>query len=178
MFMGQPDVSFHPLTLETFQTYIQVGTTSYNQHYLHLWEDNDPTPYLESSFTHQVLEKEMKDKNTDLYIIFSGGVPVGILKIVKDSPVDNYTSEETILLEKIYVLKEYSGKGIGKKAMGFVEDYGRKLNKKVLWLDTMKKGPAMQFYLKNGFEIHSEKLLGFHKVLEAEKPMYILIKSL
>jgi len=166
------------LTSDTFAEYIPVGTKSYIQHYLHLWENNDPEPYMESSFTTAVLNRELEDTNTDLFIIRKKNAPVGILKLIKNQRVGSYVSEEAILLEKIYLLKEHSGKGIGNEVLRFVEEYGRQLSKKVLWLDTMKKGPALQFYLNKGFQILKEKQLEFGGVLEDEKPMYILIKSL
>ena len=174
--MEPSEVKIDLLSKDTFSTYIEVGTRSYNQHYLHLWENRDSTPYITSSFTPEVLAKEMKNTNTALFVIRKGSTPVGILKIVKSCALEHLPSESTMLLEKIYILKEYSGKGIGKKVLNFVEDYARQLRKKIIWLDTMKHGPALPFYLNNGFQILKERQLGFKQVLDEERPMYILIR--
>ncbi len=171
-------IKIQPLSATTFNAYIAVGKASYNQHYLHLWKNNDPTPYMESSFTTEVLNKEVKDTNTDLFIIHVEECPVGILKITKDSAIASFTPQEALLLDKIYILKEHSGKGVGKKVLDFVEDYARKLHKKILWLDTMKKGPALQFYLNQGFRKTTLKLLDFPNVKESEREMYIMVKEL
>jgi len=83
-----------------------------------------------------------------------------------------------MLLERLYLLQEYSGKGIGKQALDFVTDEALKMGKRVLWLDTMRKGPALLFYRKHGFVVLEEKTLHYPDSIEEERPMYILIKSL
>lgn len=171
-------ISIIPLSKENHKTYILVGTQAYNQHYLHLWENRDPTPYLQSSFTKEVLEKEEMDPNTELYVIHRKTVPVGIVKITLDSALESYTKEEALLVNKIYILSQHSGQGVGKKALEFISLRAKDLNKKIVWLDTMKNGPALQFYLKNGFEICKEIKLKFQTVLEEQRPMYIMGKKI
>ncbi len=172
------DISIIALTREFFDLYCEIGIQSYRQYYLHLWEDKDPTPYIDSSFTQNVLDQEMAHPNDEHFIIYNGTLPVGIFKAIVHSEIAPYTSKEAFLLEKLYILKEYSGKGIGTEVLNFVENKAKKLNKKILWLDTMKKGPALNFYLKNGFEILRERVLEFSNVLKSERQMLILYKTI
>ena len=169
-------IDFLPLIRSSYNTYIEVGTEAYNQHYLHLWKNADSSPYLKSSFTKTVLDLEMGNQNTELFVIHKNELPVGILKITKNSAYLNHTAEEALLLDKIYILKEHTGKGIGKQVFNFVDSLCKRLNKKVLWLDTMKNGRALEFYLKNGFEIAGETVLEFPNVIDQQKDMYILMK--
>lgn len=171
-------ISIKQLTPDLYSTYIEVGTIAYNQHYLHLWKNNDSTPYIENSFTEVVLFKEEEDSNTELFVIFSNEIPTGILKFSKDKPIGDYSKKDALLLDKIYFLKEYSGKGLGKEVLDFVLNQARFLNKKIIWLDTMKNGPALKFYMKNGFEIHSEKDHYSDLVIKEERPMYNMVKRL
>ena len=171
-------IHFEPLTTARFATYIKVGTAAYCQHYLHLWLENDATAYLESSFTIGVLQREEQDKNSALFIINYNGKAVGILKFTINCKLYPFSKKEAIYLDKIYILNEYSGKGIGKKVLQFVVARAKELHKKLLWLDTMQNGPALNFYIKNGFEIHSEKLLHYPKAIENERPMFVLIKKI
>ena len=83
-----------------------------------------------------------------------------------------------MLLEKIYLLEEYAGTGLGTQSLKLITAYARSLGKIVLWLDTMKKGRALSFYQEFGFQIVGEKELEFERVLENEKPMYILLYKL
>ncbi|MGB5821598.1 MAG: GNAT family N-acetyltransferase [Saonia sp.] len=171
-------IAIIPLTKDTIEVYIRVGKASYTQHYMHLWKNRDPSPYINNSFTLDVLHKEMEDDNIGSFIIQDEEQPVGILKIIKDCSVATFPKEEALLLEKIYILKQYSGKGIGKQIIHFVETYARKLGKRILWLDAMANSPALQFYLKNGFyKAHTIKHPS-PEVKKKERLMYVMVKEL
>lgn len=167
-----------PITKTEYDTYIEVGTKAYNQHYLHLWPNSDSTPYIESSFTKDILLKEESDANTILFLIYKDKQAAGTLKITINCPLAPFSNDEALLIDKIYLLNEYSGKGIGKKILQFVILRAKGLNKKIVWLDAMQKSPALNFYLKNGFEIHSDSKVHFMEVIKEEKPMYVLVKKI
>ncbi|WP_425236261.1 GNAT family N-acetyltransferase [Ulvibacterium sp.] len=172
------DIAITALTQELFDVYCAIGIKSYRQYYLHLWENADPAPYIDASFTHTVLDRELAHPNNEHFIIYHGASPVGIFKVLLHSKIATYSSKEALLLEKLYLLREYSGKGIGTEVLNFVEKRTKELNKRILWLDTMKKGPAVNFYLKNGFEILREGVLEFPNVLKSERQMLILYKAI
>jgi GNAT superfamily N-acetyltransferase len=167
-------IHFEPLTEETFDTYIKVGTKAYNQHYRHLWPNGDTYPYIQTSFTHAVLAEEQHNHNTQLFLIKQQTQCVGILKLTTDCALDGYSEEEALYLDKIYIIKEASGKGIGTKTLQFVHLRAKAKNKILVWLAAMQKGPALHFYQKNGYSIHGKTEIRFKQALEAEKPMFIL----
>jgi len=171
------EINFEAVSNETCQLYCNLGIKAYREHYLHLWKNNDPTPYIEESFTLEVVRHELNDKSSALWLINQGNKAVGILKLIKDAPIALHISKENIFLEKIYILNKFSGKGIGSLALGWVEKYCIDSNKHLLWLETMQQGPALNFYLKNGYEILKEKQLKYEQVLEKQKPMYVLLKK-
>lgn len=171
-------IHFEPLNKKKYQTYIEVGIKAYNQHYLHLWPNENSKPYIESSFTLEVLAKEESDNNTILYLIQLNGKAVGIFKITLNSKLDVYTQQEALYVDKIYILNEFSGQGIGEKILQFVQLRAEAMGKKIIWLDTMQKGPALHFYLKNGFKIHSETNIIFDTVIPEESLMWVMTKEL
>lgn len=172
------DISIIALTPELFDVYCEIGIRSYKQYYLHLWKEKDPAPYLNSSFTPGILNQEMAHPNNEHFIVYHRESPVGVFKVMLHSEILPYTSKEAFLLEKLYILREYSGKGIGTEVLSFVENKAKALKKEILWLDTMKKGPALKFYLKNGFKILREGELDFPNVLQNEQQMLILHKTI
>lgn len=171
------EIKFEAVSNKTCQLYCELGTKAYKEHYLHLWKNNDPAPYIKESFTIDVVKDELKDNSASLWLIYRGNTAVGILKLIKDTPIASHTSKETVLLEKIYILNKFSGKGIGSFTLSWVETYCLKANRQVLWLETMQKGAALNFYLKNGYHIIREKQLKFDQVLENQKPMFVLSKK-
>jgi GNAT superfamily N-acetyltransferase len=171
------EIKFEAVSMETCQLYCNLGIKAYKEHYLHLWKNNDPSPYIEESFTIDVVSHELKDNSSSLWLIYQGNKAVGILKLIKGAPIPAHNSNETVFLEKIYILNRFSGKGMGSHALGWVEKYCLNSNKHLIWLETMQKGPALNFYLKNGYHVLKEKQLKFDQVLEKQKPMYVLFKK-
>lgn len=169
---------FEEVTPATLETYLSVGIKSYEEHYLYLWENEDPTPYISNGLTKTVVEKELADPNVVNYLVKMDDATVGIVKLVKDCGVDELSSSESLKAEKIYLLKAYAGKGLGKKVLQLIEDYARCIGKKVVWLDTMQKGNPIQFYQKNGFAIKRESELILAGAKPSEKAMWILTKQL
>ncbi len=169
-------ISFEAVKQSNQHTYVAVGALSYRQHYTHLWERGDPSLYLAGSFTAEVVAGELRDKGNAHFIVTANGKEAGILKIIKDCPVGVYPANQALLIEKIYLLNDRTGRGIGAAVLEFAEAYARRLGKKVIWLDTMQKGPALHFYLKHNYKILEEHTLNYTGVLHEEKPMYILTK--
>ena len=172
------DITFQELTPALHDIYIKTGITSYNQHYRHLWPNGDTTTYIEHSFTKTILEEEDNNKNSALYLIKSGIDYVGLLKITLHKNIKGLEAKDALYLDKIYILKEFAGKGVGNKSLNFVESIAKKLSKKAIFLESMQKGPALPFYLKNDFDIVAESTVPFKNVIEEEKPMFLLKKMI
>ncbi|MEP2279555.1 GNAT family N-acetyltransferase [Maribacter sp.] len=171
-------IQFDLLKPELYNKYIEIGTNAYNQHYTHLWPNGDTSTYIKNSFTKKVLLDEEKDQNTLLYLIKIDSAYVGLLKITLHKQVQEYSKTDALYLDKIYILNEFSGKGIGTKSLRFVKKIANEHSKKVIFLESMQKGLALPFYLSNLFIIVANTQVPFNNVLEEEKPMYLLRKKL
>lgn len=171
-------LSFQLLSRATHDDYIAVGKRAYDQHYTHLWSNGDTSPYIQHSFTKEVLYQEEADTNTALYLIKVGSEIAGILKITLKKAIEQYSEDEALYVDKIYIQKEFTGLGIGKRTLDFITDTANDLQKKLIFLEAMQKGPALTFYLKNDFKIVGRTQIPFKGAIEEEKPMYILIKEL
>lgn len=169
---------FEPLTPKCYATYITVGTQAYDQHYQHLWPGNDTSTYIEHSFTLPVLLEEEKDNNTSLFLIKVKDTCIGILKITYDKHIQHFSKRDALYIDKIYILKEYTGKGFGHQTLDFIEELALENDKKVIFLEAMQKGPAFPFYIANGFNIGGITEIPFENAIETEKPMFTMIKEL
>ena len=171
-------VYLQSVTPEYINTYIETGIQSYKQHYLHLWENEDPTPYLSTSFTPEILEQELADGNAENFLVKVDNTVIGIVKLILDKALDEYDAHSALLIQKIYLLREFSGKGYGQQLIAQIETYAKKLGKTLIWLDTMQKGQAIHFYQKNGFSIYKASELKLPHAVQEERPMWILTKAL
>lgn len=167
-----------PLTLDSSDTYISVGTKSYRQHYLHLWPEQDATPYLSTSFTSEIVKEELLHPNMEHFLFKNEDEVIGIVKLLKDKALDQHPENTSLFIEKIYLLQEFSGKGFGTQLLSLIENYAKNLNKNLIWLDTMQKGPQLNFYLKNGFKKKQASALKLNGAKEEEKAMWIMAKHI
>ena len=176
--MDYPHIDIIPVEPEHFETYNRVGRKSYSQHYLHLWADREPLPYFENSFSINAVQKEWEDPNCLLFIIQDLNKPAGILKILLSRSIPKAKIEDCLFLERIYILNEYSGKGLGTYSLKIIEELAEKHNKNYICLESMQKGRALEFYKRHGFIVLGEKLLTYPGLVESERPMYIMGKKL
>lgn len=172
------EIEIKPVHLENYLSYVTIGKKAYEQHYLHLWKNRNGEQYVQLSFTKEAVEKQLKNSNTILFMLYATAVPVGVLKLNKDEACLSFSKEQALLVDKIYILNEYSGMGIGKKALHFAIDYAKKRHKKVIWLEAMQEGPAIGFYLKNGFKKEDTIILPFSNLKENQRKMYRMLKEL
>lgn len=171
-------IIFEPLTPSLYQQYIDIGTNAYNQHYRHLWPNGDTSTYIHNSFTQKILLQEEQDNNTSLFLIKINKSYAGILKFTHNKVIGEFDKTESLYIDKIYIQKEFARMGIGRKTIEFIIKNARQLSKKVIYLESMQKGPALLFYLANDFSIIDTTKVPFENVIEEEKPMYILLKEL
>ena len=171
-------IIFESLTLENVPTYIEVGRQSYEEHYLHLWKNQDPTPYLETSFANNVVTKELNDPYSHNYLVKFQGVHAGILKVVTNKGWGHWEAKDALYLHRIYLLKNVTGKSIGKAVLDFTQNLALHFQKTMIWLEAMKKGQAKNFYQKHGYEMIGESNVELPGVLEEEKAMWVMGKQL
>ena len=168
--MTLPDVQFIPVTRSNSEQYLDLGKQSYREHYLHLWHNGDPSDYFNIYFTTDAIRNELQATQLKHFIVQVGADPIGIVKLNDKKSLPPFPDDQSLLLEKIYFLEKFSGKGYGKVALRQIESIARSMGKRWLWLDTMQKGKAKNFYFDQGFEIHKEircasRIIGFCDIL-------------
>ena len=171
------NVSFVPVTDNKLEEYIAIGVRSYHEHYLHLWKNGDPSPFIQAHLTKQAVRNALKNPLELLYIISFEGTHVDILHITHNVQKVQIIPKKNLLLNKIYLLQASSRKGIGSATMKFVHDLAKKGNKNVVWLYAMKKGKTVDFYKRHGYTIIREAILDLPDVIPTEKEMWIMARK-
>ncbi len=172
------EIQFIPVTQANAAAYINVGIQSYKEHYLHLWENRDPSPFIIKFLSWESLLNDLRNPSQRFYIIKNNGLTVGILNFTLDAVHTAVKAKETILLNKLYLIRSASNKGIGGAGIRFVEAFASRHDKKVVWLYAMQKGSPKRFYQKYDYEIITASEITLPKVLEQEKHMWLMAKYL
>lgn len=168
------EVSIEPVTLTNIELYISVGIQSYKEHYLHLWKNQDPSPFINAHLSKESVVQAINDSKQLCYLIKADRNNAGILNLTLDSDKEACIPKKNLLLNKIYLLNIYSGKGIGSKTLGFVHSLAKKHQKEIIWLYAMKKGKPLSFYKKHNYTIVKEAFIELPNVLDEEKEMWLM----
>ncbi|MER2997817.1 GNAT family N-acetyltransferase [Pontibacter populi] len=173
-----PDVSIVPCTISDLHTLQDIALNAYGDHYLHLWNDGGAW-YIEKSFSDAALKSELEDTDAAFFLVHDADELVGFLKLNNNKALENYSPEDALELERIYLTKADSGKGVGKQVMNFTEQFARERNKKVIWLKAMDSShDAIRFYEQNGYAHCGTYRLDFEAMKPEYRGMVIMKKEL
>jgi len=156
---------------------IRVLIQSYRETYTHLWFD-DGESYIQANFSAERLNGELSDPNSAFFLAYDGQIPVGVIKLNINSSLGSYSADKALELERIYFIKEALGKGMGKEAIDFVENFARQRNKSIVWLKAMDSSAAVKFYLKKNFRITGEAWLSYEVMKDKYKRMVVMVLTL
>ena len=181
MFQLSPEISIKKLTINDVEELQPIALKAYKDHYLHLWYDEGEW-YIEKCFSLTALHNELCNTNSLFYIIYYKQQSVGFLKLNINAPLiikKSIIEENALELERIYLIQEVTGKGVGKVLISFIENMALTKRKKCIWLKVMDSSTeAIAFYKKTGFEIYGTYVLPFTQMKEEYRGMFIMQKNI
>ena len=108
--------------------------------------------YLEEGFSIDKLRKELNDINSEFYFAKRNDDIIGYLKLNFGQSQTELKEDNALEIERIYVLKDFQGKGIGQLLYNKAKLIASEKNVNYIWLGVQEKNmSAINFYLKNGF---------------------------
>lgn len=119
-------------------------------------KDNDPTDfkvYIDVAFATATIKKQLENIDSTFYFVFKDAILVGYFKLNVNKAQTDIKADDSIELERIYVLKEYQGKQIGKRMLQYAINSAKEQKKANIWLGVWENNvDAIRFYEKYGFE--------------------------
>jgi len=87
------------------------------------------------------------------YIIYVDDLPIGYAKLVVNAFNENIRSQNSCLLEPIFILNDFIPLKIGQQLLTFLEEQATKMQLDTMWLTVyIKNNRAIRFYEKNEFK--------------------------
>lgn len=118
-------------------------------------KDNNPVDfknYIEKAFAKNTLKRELSNIETSFYLLTKGEIVVGYFKLNLGEAQTDVKQEHSMELERIYILSEHQGLGLGGILLTKVKEMAMQQNKTMLWLGVWQKNErAIQFYQRQGF---------------------------
>ena len=119
----------------------------WNDTYRKILSDSQFDYMMEMMYSIPSLQKQ-KRENHIFILIYYDDLPVGFASYEL-----NCQNLPQTKIHKLYVLKEFQGKGIGKKVIDSIEKTAKLENQECLILNVNRFNEALFFYKKAGFEI-------------------------
>jgi GNAT superfamily N-acetyltransferase len=142
-----------------------------------MWKPDGLDWYLNRCFSDECLQNELVDANVEYYIISIAECNIGIMKLVLHKSLPDSDIKNALYLEKIYFIKEWTGKGIGRKLINLAFERAEELNSDCVWLVAMDTADKpVQAYEKAGFTIHCHRFLDFELLKDEFKGTFVMKK--
>jgi len=118
-------------------------------------DQNNPedfTVYINKAFSKETLTLELLHPHTHFYFVNLGDTLVGYFKLNDLNAQTDVHDKDALELERIYVVTQYQGKGIGAWMLEQAKELAKTASKQYLWLGVWEKNTsAIQFYETHGF---------------------------
>jgi ribosomal protein S18 acetylase RimI-like enzyme len=112
----------------------------------------DMRVYIAEAFSLEQTRRELSDAETLFYVAEIGAEMIGYAKLQERSTEDCIADVSPIELSRLYVRKDFHGRGIAEKLMNECFDYARRKNYRTMWLGVWEYNfRAQKFYEKFGF---------------------------
>jgi diamine N-acetyltransferase len=115
--------------------------------------DADMQIFLENYFNEVQVTKELNNPDDFYFFAEIDGKPAGYIRFMEEySNFPLMKKWKAVELKRIYVVKEFQGKGVAQKLMDVVIDFAVKEKYEVIWLGVWEHNlRAQKFYEKYGF---------------------------
>jgi ribosomal protein S18 acetylase RimI-like enzyme len=108
--------------------------------------------YVRDAFGVEKMKGELENPEMAFYMAVAEGQPIGYIKLNTGGAMTDPQGEQSMELERIYLLAAYQGKGAGGILLQKAVDCAVAAGKAYLWLGVWDENHrAMNFYEKHGF---------------------------
>ena len=102
--------------------------------------------YLANNLSFRKLQDEYNDPQSKVFVTEVKEEVIGYLKVKHNK------DRKTLEIERIYVLKDFHGQGVGQLLLDKAIAIAKNKNIHLIWLGVWERNPrAIRFYEKNGF---------------------------
>lgn len=130
----------------------KIGIATFSETFSAFNSPENLNKYLSESFSIEKLTTELNNSNSEFYLAFDNTIPVGYLKLNFGGSQTELKDNKALEIERIYVLKEYQGKNVGKLLYQHSLTIAKQSKVEYIWLGVWEKNErAIHFYKKNGF---------------------------
>lgn len=115
--------------------------------------EEDMQNYVNENFSYEQLELEIRNDYSRFYIVKNNKEVVAYMKLNFDKAQTEAGYDNSLEVQRIYILEEYKGKHIGKFLIQKAIQIGKSNDLNYIWLGVWENNMnAIKFYEKQGFK--------------------------
>jgi ribosomal protein S18 acetylase RimI-like enzyme len=146
------DISIRQISPEDLPQLKTITSKTFMETYAAGNTEEDMQQYLRTNFSAEILEAEVKNKNSRWFFAEEEGRVIGYLKVNFSAAQTEIHDAASLEIERIYVYQEYQGKKIGQLLYQTALTLAQEKKLDYLWLGVWDQNTkALEFYQKNGF---------------------------
>ncbi|MGI9546777.1 MAG: GNAT family N-acetyltransferase [Flavobacteriaceae bacterium] len=146
------NLSLTKCKVEQLDALLHLSRTTFIQAFAHLNDPDDFQSYMDEAFSDKTLGLEFKNPNSSFYFVYCNKQLAGYFKLNQGMAQTDLRDVHSLEIERIYVLQEFQGKGIGQWLLSRIKEFAQKEGKRYLWLGVWQKNNnAIRFYETHGY---------------------------
>ena len=141
------------------ETLADIGRRTFYETWKSVNTEEDLQLYMTKSFDLAKITKEIEDEKVNTFLLaFANDELAGYAKLRNDRSHDQLKETKSLEMERIYVLKKFQDKHIGKALMDESIRLADAGNYEWIWLGVNQENfKAVEFYKRYGFEVFGTK---------------------
>lgn len=129
-----------------------LAEKSWNSAYANILSKEQIEYMLKEMYSHLEISKQIQNPDYHYYIILNDDVEAGFIGF------EFHYEKDTTKLHRIYLLEEFTGKGLGKKGLDFLKEKVSETSDQRIILNVNKDNSAKRMYESQGFQVFHEEI--------------------
>ena len=139
-------------TLQDLDSLCKISIETFYQTFADTNTEENMKAYLESAYNKEKICKELCNPDSSFFFLYVEERVAGYMKINEYPSQTDINDSEALELERLYMLKDFQGAGLGNDLMNYAISIATERGKKYVWLGVWEHNErAKHFYGKHGF---------------------------
>ncbi len=166
-------------TAEEAEIISEIGRKTFYETWKSVNTEEDLQLYMRKSFDLEKLKIELADLSTNIFLLaYVNDELAGYAKLRNDRTYPQLEGTRPLEMERIYVLKKFHDKKIGKALMDETINIAKEGKYEWLWLGVNQENyKAINFYERYGFEVFGKKKFILGTAVDEDFLMKVKISS-
>jgi len=140
------------ITEADIDTLVNLSRETFYTAFAHLNKAEDMDVYAAQSFTPEQLTKEYQTPGSSFYFSMLDDAVTGFLKLNTGRAQNEFKDQNSLEVERLYVLASYQGKNIGRELLNFAFTQSSNNHHDFIWLGVWEHNyNAIRLYERMGF---------------------------